>query len=532
MEGLRLRLIEDHLGARLDLGATSGVVAELEELVVLHPLREGLWALLITALYRAGRQADALAAYQAVREKLVEELGLEPGRDLQRLERQVLEHDPALDAPLPAPSRTRSTAASPAGNLPPLSSSLVGRTVECAEVAELVATNRLVTLVGTAGVGKTRLALEVARSSQPPDGAWLVRLDTARTASAVGDTIATALHANGPTEAALVERLKGAEVLVVLDNCEHVVDEVADLIGPLLRAGSGVRILATSQVPLGVDGEQVLGIGPLAFEDAVNLFEQRSTGTGIEHSEADTTAAIEEVCRSLDGLPLAIELAAARTRSLSLAEISRRLADRFSLLRDPTNRRPERQRTLGATIAWSYDLLFPDDQRGLWAISCFVGGAPLEGVEQVLRALGVPEDAAVDVVSRLVDRSLVTVERSPAGAVRYGLLDSVRTYSVERLRDSGEAADRAPGPCRMGRVEAPLSRTPGSEGQTNPNPSPSPAPSEPTSMPRSTGRATEDPLLGLSIAADLGWVWIVLGDPAGAQRLRAALTAARCCRRP
>lgn len=161
VEELRVRLIEDHLQARLDLGAAGDVVGELEELVTVHPLREGLWALLVTALYRAGRQADALASYRAVRDHLVEELGLEPGRDLQRLEQQVLEHDPALDGPAPQP-KPAAQRVSGGGNLPPLASTLIGRERECADVARLCEAHRLVTLVGPAGVGKTRLALEVA----------------------------------------------------------------------------------------------------------------------------------------------------------------------------------------------------------------------------------------------------------------------------------------------------------------------------------------------------------------------------------
>jgi predicted ATPase/DNA-binding SARP family transcriptional activator len=529
LEGLRLRLIEDGLGARLDLGATGEVVGELEQLVAAHPLREGLWALLITALYRAGRQADALAAYRAVRERLVEELGLEPGRDLQRLEQQILEQDPALDAPT-TPHATPVAPVAPVapvqgGNLPPLSSSLVGRDRECAEAGELLAAHRLVTLVGPAGVGKTRLALEVARRFEPADGAWLVRLETARTPESVGDTIAVALHANGATESALVERLRGANVLIVLDNCEHVVDAVAELVTPLLRAGLGVRILATSQLPLGVDGEHAYGIDPLPFGDAVALFTQRAGEHGRLFADREVTATIEEVCRSLDGLPLAIELAAARTKSLSLPEISRRLEDRFSLLRDPTSRRPERQRTLAGAIAWSYDLLFPDDQRGLWALAGFVGGAPLDGVETVLAALGVPHAAAVDVVGRLVDRSLVTIERQDDGAVRYGLLDSVRTFALDRLDQSGEARV-ALGAHAAWVAAAAEEADPGAQGNEQHRHVAFARIERANIDAALEWTSTHDPILGLTIAVHLGWVWVVVGDALGAQRLLAALTAA------
>ncbi len=526
LEELRLRLVEDHLRARLELGAAGELVGELEELVAQHPLRESLWGLLITALYRAGRQADALAAYRSVREHLVEELGIEPGRDLQRLEQQVLEQDRALDASPPPPS-TRAQQPPPGppvdGNLPPLSSSMVGRGRECADIAHLSAEHRLVTLVGPAGVGKTRLALEVARSMAPADGSWLVRLETARTADAVGDIVAVALRAKDASEPAMIERLRGADVLIVLDNCEHVIDAVAEIVAPLLRAGAGVRLLATSQRPLGLDGEQVYAIDPLAFTDAVELFGERARAHDDDFASNDP-GTIEEVCRSLDGLPLAIELAAARTRSLSLPEISRRLADRFTLLRDPASRRPERQRALSAAIAWSYDLLFPDDQRGLWALAVFVGGAPLDGVERVLRALGVPHEAVLDVVDRLVDRSLVTIEKDQ-GARRYWLLDSVRTYALDRLVESGEAPVALL--ARAAWVaDAAAAAAAGARG-----------PEQPRHIAFArTERANidavlewaraEDPVLALQIATHLAWVWMLSGDPLAIERLRASLAAA------
>ena len=190
-------------------------------------------------------------------------------------------------------------------------------------------------------------------------------------------------------EAALFERLKGAAAVVILDNCEHVVDAAAALAVRLLDAAPGLRILCTSQVPLDVDGEAVFELAPLALADAVELFTRRRTRSA-EHTSSEADDAVRELCRSLDGLPLAIELAAARTKTLSIEEITRRLDDRFSVLSDPTSRRPERRRALKATIRWSYELLFPDDQRGLWALATFAGGAPLPAVEFVLEALDVP----------------------------------------------------------------------------------------------------------------------------------------------
>jgi predicted ATPase/DNA-binding SARP family transcriptional activator len=525
-EGLRLRLIEDQLRARLALGASSDVVDELQELVVEHPLREGLWRLLITALYRAGRQADALAAYRSVRGHLVEELGLEPGRDLKRLEQQVLAQDPALDAPAPKPSPVPPDATlRVSGNLPAISSSLVGRDRECADLAELCGAHRLVTLAGSAGVGKTRLALEVARQLQPGDGAWFVRLETARTPDSVGDIIAVTLHANDASEAALIARLRGAELLIVLDNCEHVVDAVAELVDPLLRAGAGVRLLTTSQLPLRVDGEHVYVLSPLPFADAVELFGQRAAVHDPAVAGTENTATIEELCRSLDGLPLAIELAAARTRSLSLAEISRRLEDRFSVLRDPASRQPDRQRTLAGAIGWSYDLLFPDDQRGLWALAAFVGGAPLDGIERVLGALGVPDAAALDVVDRLVDRSLVTTEKTPDGGRRYWLLDSVRTFALDRLGDSGEASVA----CGAHAAWVAGGAAAATEGARGPDQlrHVAWARSERANIDAALEWAgTNDPVLALTIATQLGWVWMLAGDHVAAERMQAALLAA------
>ncbi|WP_203701387.1 BTAD domain-containing putative transcriptional regulator [Asanoa iriomotensis] len=493
----RLRLTEEAFAARITLGEAGSLVGELESLVVAHPVRERFWGLLITALYRAGRQADALDAYRRVQRLLAGELGVQPGRELRELERQVLRQDRGLDPPV--------------GNLPGVSASLVGRDADIAAVAGLLGMRRLVTVAGPAGVGKTRLAVEVARSLSP---AWLVGLDGVA-GGPLWPHVGEAFGVAGATEAVVVDRLRGGALLVV-DNCEHLLDEVADLVSRVLRAAPAARVLATSQVPLGVDGEVVHTLEPLSLADSVALFAERAVQQ--RRSFVFDGDAVAAVCRSLDGLPLAIELASARVKVLSIAEIARRLDDRFALLADPTSRRPARRRTLRAAIGWSYDLLFPDDQRGLWALACFPGGAPLPAFTSVLGALDVPAAAAVDVVDRLVDRSLVRA----AGADRYGLLDSVRAYAMERLLDAGlvdvawgaqaawvaEAADRAAVGARGAEQAVQVATVRRERANIDA---------------ALAWTAEHDPALGLRIATGFGWTWAVLGaGPDGARRIRDA----------
>jgi len=525
LEETRLRLTEDHLAARIDLGAAGELVGELEGLVAVHPLREGLWRLLITALYRAGRQADALAAYRRVQQRLGEDLGLDPSSELQALERQVLQHDRGLDAPV---RDVPAALAVPArGNLSGLPGLLVGREADLEAVGKLVGERRLVTVVGPAGVGKTRLAIDVARGVQPVGGAWLVRLESARTGASVWQSVGEAFQVSAATDAMVLDRLRGSELLLVLDNCEHLVETLPEMVDRMLGAAPGLRVLATSQLPLGVDGEVGYPLEPLSIADSVVLFTRRAAQRRKSFSlDAGTGDIVEAVCRSLDGLPLAIELAAARVNALSVQEIARRLGDRFTLLSDPSSRRPPRQRALRAAIAWSYDLLFPDDQRGLWALACFPGGAPLGAAEQVLAALDVPAVSAMDVVGRLADRSLVAVDVGAGAAVRYRLLDSVREFSIDKLRMAG-AADIALGALASWFAEAASRAARGVRG---------PDQAEHLSLVR-TERAnidaalawaqSHDPLLGLRIVNGFGWAWAVLvAGPEAAQRVRAAVTAA------
>ena len=430
---VRMGLLEEVMAARVDLGSGGDVVGELEALVEQYPLREGLWTSLIKALYRAGRQVDALSAFTRVRTLLVEELGIEPGEGLQALEQRVLRQSPELMTIPPGQS-----VATP-GNLPVLTSSLVGRRAEITELASLSQEHRLVTVVGPAGVGKTRLAVEVARGLSPAGGVWMVRLDSADESSNIAEIVQGVLHVIGGDQA-LVERLNGAETVLVFDNCEQVVEVVGAFAEQLLNGAPRVRFLTTSQVPLGLDGELVYRLEPLSSEDSVSLFAERAQAMRRQFTlDEITTGVVEEVCRSLDGLPLAIELAAARIRSLSVLDIARRLEDRFALLQDPSSHRPQRSRALVSAIAWSYDLLFPDDQRGLWALSCFAGDASLEATELVLSSLGVPRPTVLDTITRLVDRSLVSADVAPDSSIRYRLLDSIQAYAHARLQESGQA---------------------------------------------------------------------------------------------
>jgi predicted ATPase/DNA-binding SARP family transcriptional activator len=516
LEELRLGLVEAAMGARIALGASGEVVAELGSLVEEHPLREGLWAALITALYRAGRQADALAAYSRLRRLLADELGVDPDVRLQSLEQQVLQHSPDLESTGPQ------TVASP-GNVPPIPALIVGRQDDVAEVVSAVELHRLVTVVGSAGVGKTRLALEVAHRLTAPGGVWLVRLDVVDASAVLSEVVAETLHVSGG-ERSLRERLSGAGTVLLLDNCEHVIGRVARLVESLLDAVPRLRVLTTSQAPLGLEHEHQHQLQPLNQEQSITLFACRAQELRRRFVlDAATTAAVEEVCRSLDGLPLAIELAAARVRSMSVRDIARRLDDRFTLLRDPNSSRPERRRALEGAIGWSYELLFPDDQRGLWALSCFAGSASLDATEHVLSALGVPATSALDTISRLVDRSLVSVDSAEDGEVRYRLLDSIRAYAAERLRESGQA-DVAAAAHAAWYAEVAAWCEEHVRGDQQPA-CLAIALAERSNVDVALAWcASNDPPLGVQIANGFGWTWVVLGDgTAGAARVRNAL---------
>ena len=438
LEAAQLALVETSYEARVALGDV-GVVGDIEAMLVDHPYQESLWALLITTLYRSGRQADALGAYQLVRARLGDDLGLDPGPGLQDLERQILTHHTALAPTIPA---LETATGSPVGNLPALAVDLVGRDGDISTIVAAVTGRRLVEIVGPGGIGKTATALAAGRAlAHSPDiahdGVWLARLETTGTADEVVDVLLAALDVTGGW-AALRERLRHARALVIFDNCEHVIDAAAELAGRVLDIGPGVRILCTSQAPLGIDGETIHELAPLPLDRPSRC----STGGPRPQRRTvrpNDTHAVTELCRSLDGLPLAIELAAARTKTLSVEEINQRLDDRFGVLNDPTSRKPDRRRALKATIRWSYDLLFPDDQRGLWALATFAGGATLAAVDQFSsRSMSPPTPPSTSsavLLSRSLRASSTTTRRHTT--VRYRLLDSIRAFASGTMGDDG-----------------------------------------------------------------------------------------------
>jgi predicted ATPase/DNA-binding SARP family transcriptional activator len=446
---LTLVASESRVEADLGLGRHNELVGELEALCREHPLRERLWELLMLALYRAGRQAEALSAYQEIRDRLVDDLGIDPGAGLREMQTRIIVQDPTLggEQHLHAPAPL---AAAPAGNLPEALSSFLGRDRELEQLAEAVRSKRLVTLIGPGGVGKTRLAVETAAQlrEEHPGGAWLIELADITDPEGVAPAAAAALGAPGlaprdtqPAESTterIVRYLAGRSLVVVLDNCEHLIDKAAALAHTLLAAVPGLRLIATSREPLAVPGEFLAPIAGLEPQAAAGLFVDRAHAVlpGFEPAGTDR-AVIDGICRRLDGLPLAIELAAARLRALPLATLAERLDDRFALLTRGARTALPRQQTLRAVVDWSHDLLFDDERRLFRRLSVFVGGCELEAVEAICVDDELPSTDILDILSRLVDKSLVTAPAS--GETRFTQLQTLWQYATNRLEDSGEA---------------------------------------------------------------------------------------------
>ncbi|MBB3674471.1 putative ATPase/DNA-binding SARP family transcriptional activator [Modestobacter versicolor] len=448
---LRLTAAEQRLGGELERGRAAAALAELEELVAAHPLREPLCLLQVRALARLGRSAEALAAYERCRDRLADELGMDPSAALQA------EHLAVLRGGASAPPRDGGPLRTPL-------TSFRGRDGELEAVAGLLDGGRLVTLLGPGGAGKTRLALEAAhrRRADVPDGVWWVelapvadaRLLPAAVLSAVGQREGTSLE-RVPTlveaSARLQETFADRRALLVLDNCEHLVAAVAAFTDDLLGHCPRLQVLTTSREPLGIPGEAVLPVGPLevpaaddeaaAGSPVVQLFADRAAAVRPDFAVTPATLpAVLEVCRRLDGMPLALELAAARLRTLGIGQIAARLDDRFSLLTGGSRVALPRHQTLRAVVEWSWEALDEREQEVARRLSVFAGGATLDTAEQVCGDPGWGTGAVLDAITGLVEKSmlLAVAEDGQDGGVRYRMLETIRAYAGEQLTAAGE----------------------------------------------------------------------------------------------
>ncbi len=444
-----LAATERAIAGELDADPAS-VVGRLTELTARHPYREELWALLMTALYRSGRQADALAAYGRAREVLVEQLGIEPGAALRELEARILRQDEDLaaspaspsghgeltPAPQPAPSPE------PTPPLPRAVPRLIGRDRERAAVVAAIEDHPLVTLTGPGGVGKTTLAVSVAHdvvgAGRPVRFVDLSGVaEDGDVARVVADGIGAAdAGERDPTALVTVELTRLGAALLVLDNGEQVVDGVADLVSTVLARCPAAGVVLTSREPLELSDERVFVVPSLdADASAIELFRERSTAVGGTGDQADD-ADVAQLCRRLDGLPLAIELAAARTRTLTPADLLARIDADLGVL-DGGRGRPERHRTLLAAVAWSHDLLEPDEQAVFRRLSVFPGAFDLRAAETIAGDDRLTPSWVDDLLDRLVRQSMLGAEATPAG-VRFRLLAAMRELGAAELVDAGE----------------------------------------------------------------------------------------------
>ncbi|MDQ4009281.1 MAG: winged helix-turn-helix domain-containing protein [Actinomycetota bacterium] len=458
LEDLRLAAGSDWVDAVMALDRPGDTLGRLAALVAADPLRERPRAQLMRALHRLGQTADALQTFRDYRNLLANELGLDPSPTLRDLEavilRQNAERDrtsPAAGIPGPQPP--------PAGNLRLELTDLIGRTDDVAAALATLDEARVLTLTGVGGVGKTRLALRVAADAQPRyrDGAWLCELAGVRDATVVPDVVATTLgvqQRQGLTVTdRLIEYLRPRRLLLLLDNCEHVLDAAAALADALVRGCPDLKVLATSREPLGTDGERVLPVQPLpvpvapaaisgdvsivAAMASVALFWRRAASASPAFVLTDdNVAAVAEICRRLDGLPLAIELAATRVPSLSPQEIADRLERRLQFLRSGRRIREERHRTLASVVDWSYRLLSPLEQVVFERCSVFMGAFSLDAAVSVT---GGAEPEVTDSVAALVDKSMLVAQADTA-PTRYTMLETLRAYGRQQLAERGEDA--------------------------------------------------------------------------------------------
>jgi predicted ATPase/DNA-binding SARP family transcriptional activator len=463
LEGLRLAAMEDRFDAEIGLGHGAALVTELADLVAAHPLRERLVAALMRALVAAGRDSEALLVYQRTREALADELGVDPSPGLSGL------HVALLRGELGQRQEGRKT------NLRAELTSFVGRDADVAAVRDLIAGHRLTTLIGPGGSGKTRLATETARTllGDLPDGAWLVELAAIGADGDVAQSTLTALGLrdalrSGAPNAELTDRLITAirerEALLILDNCEHVIEAAAAFAYRVLGECRRLRILTTSREPLGITGEALWPVVPLAVPEgdagpgeiesspAVRLLRDRAGAVRRELAapyqlDGRTLATMARVGRALDGMPLAIELAAARLRTMSIDQLASRLDDRFRLLTSGSRTALPRHRTLRAVVDWSWELLTDAERMVLRRLSVFSGGASLEAAERVCAARGVEQGAVgpeqvepeqvLDLLTALAEKSLLIAAGD--GAPRYRMTGTIKEYAGQRLAEAGES---------------------------------------------------------------------------------------------
>jgi predicted ATPase/DNA-binding SARP family transcriptional activator len=454
LEGLRLTAMEDRFDAEVSLGHGAQLVAELTDLVGAHPVRERLVAALMRALAAAGRDTEALLVYQRTREALADALGVDPSPELSAL------HVALLRGELGRRER-RWLAEGRKTNLRAELTSFVGKDADVAAVHELIAGHRLTTLIGPGGSGKTRLATETARTllGDVPDGAWLVELaaigaddDVAQSALA-GLGLRDALLGGAPNaEPAdrLIAAIRDREALLILDNCEHVIESAAAFAHRVLGECQRLRILATSREPLGITGEALWLVEPLALPEAdaspgqiesspaVQLLRDRAAPVRRDLAiDGGTLSTMARVCRALDGMPLAIELAAARLRTMSIDQLASRLDDRFRLLNSGSRTALPRHKTLRAVVDWSWELLTDAERMVLRRLAVFSGGAGLEAAERVCVGDGVEQEQVLELLSALAEKSLLLTEGN--GAPRYRMIATIKEYTRHRLTEAGES---------------------------------------------------------------------------------------------
>jgi predicted ATPase/DNA-binding SARP family transcriptional activator len=445
LEGLRLT--GEELAAELDLalGRAGAAVTRLTGLARQHPLRESVRGQLMRALYLAGRQADALEEYADLRTQLVEELGVDPGPAVQRLHQQILEQDPALR---PGPSAPPAPAAAPTARphrpsaVPStdLLGPLIGRERDVTHLVDVLRspTSRLVTVTGVGGCGKTRLALAVAAAAESTfaDGVSLVPLAPLHDPSAVIPAIARAVGVaeGGDPFTALLDLLRDQDRLLLLDNAEHLLDAWPE-VATLAAACPGLRILVTSRIPLRVRGEVLFPLTPLDLPAATELFVTRAAAAGAARLLPADDAVVGQLCHRLAGIPLAIELAAARVRLLSPAEILARLDEVMAA--EGARDLPPRQRTMRSAIDWSFELLSPSEQSAFPRLAVFCGGFGIDAAAAVLADVVAPGDV-LGLLESLVDQSLVAVAPGP----RFRLLEPVAQYAASRLSPADEKSAR------------------------------------------------------------------------------------------